>query len=55
LHLLSFEFLLPKGYRGQRVLFNYPFSHLNAYFKELVSRGDGRRFEQLAEYLASPC
>jgi hypothetical protein len=28
---------------------------INAYFKELVSRGDGERFEQLAEYVASPC
>ncbi len=27
---------------------------INAYFKELTSRGDGRKFEQLAEYLASP-
>ena len=27
---------------------------INAYFKELVSRGDRERFEQLAEYLASP-
>ncbi len=28
---------------------------INAYFRELVSRGDGERFDQLAEYLASPC
>ena len=28
---------------------------INAYFRELVSGGDGERFEQLAEYLASPC
>jgi len=28
---------------------------INAYFKELTSRGEGRRFEQLAEYLDSPC
>jgi len=28
---------------------------INAYFKELASRGDGRGFEQLAEYVASPC
>lgn len=27
---------------------------INAYFKELISKGDGRRFEQLAEYLTSP-
>ena len=28
---------------------------INAYFKELVSKRDGKRFEQLSEYLASPC
>ncbi len=28
---------------------------INAYFRELVSGGDGERFEQLAKYLASPC
>ena len=28
---------------------------INAYFGELVSGGDGEEFEQLAEYLASPC
>lgn len=28
---------------------------INAYFKELTSRGDGNKFEQLAEYLVSPC
>lgn len=28
---------------------------ISAYFKELVSGGGGERFEQLAEYLASPC
>ncbi len=28
---------------------------VNAYFGELVSGGDGGKFEQLAEYLASPC
>jgi len=28
---------------------------INAYFKELTSRGDGSKFEQLAEYLVSPC
>ncbi|NQT31078.1 MAG: hypothetical protein HQ588_01985 [Deltaproteobacteria bacterium] len=27
---------------------------INAYFRELVSGGDGERFEQLAKYLASP-
>lgn len=27
---------------------------INAYFKELASRGDGKRFEQLAHYLISP-
>ena len=27
---------------------------VNAYFKEFISKGEGRRFEQLAEYLASP-
>lgn len=27
---------------------------INTYFKELISKGDGKRFEQLAEYLASP-
>jgi len=27
---------------------------INAYFKELTSRGDSNKFEQLAEYLASP-
>jgi hypothetical protein len=27
---------------------------INAYFKELVSKGDAREFEQLAEYVASP-
>jgi len=28
---------------------------INAYFGELVSGGEGEKFEQLAEYLASPC
>jgi len=28
---------------------------INAYFGELVSGGEGGKFEQLAEYLASPC
>jgi len=28
---------------------------INAYFSQLVSGGDQERFEQLAEYLASPC
>ncbi|MDI6815088.1 MAG: hypothetical protein QMC90_03290, partial [Dehalococcoidales bacterium] len=27
---------------------------INAYFKELVSKGDKERFEQLSAYLASP-
>ena len=27
---------------------------INAYFRELVSGGEGGKFEQLAEYLASP-
>jgi len=27
---------------------------VNAYFEELISRGEGERFEQLAKYLASP-
>lgn len=28
---------------------------INAYFRELVSGEEGRKFEQLSEYLASPC
>jgi hypothetical protein len=28
---------------------------INAYFRALVSEGDEEKFEQLAEYLASPC
>jgi len=28
---------------------------INAYFRELVSGGDGERFEQMAKYVASPC
>ena len=28
---------------------------VNAYFKEMVSRGEGKSLEQLAEYLVAPC
>lgn len=28
---------------------------INAYFKELISKGGGKRFEQLAQYLVQPC
>ncbi|GEM_PF-2847413 len=28
---------------------------INAYFKELVLGTDGKRFEQLTQYLTSPC
>lgn len=51
----SYHNILPHLPRDIRVEQVKEREKVNAYFREMVSPGEGKRLEQLAEYLAAPC